>query len=48
MFVQQGGERTKDEMCLTFPFYYPRIEMNGCLSEPLLDRFEQFLDEYVP
>eukprot|EP00731_Ephydatia_muelleri_P011381 Em0006g275a len=27
-----GGESTYDEMCLSFPVYYPRIELGACLS----------------
>ncbi|KAL5460037.1 hypothetical protein EMCRGX_G033450 [Ephydatia muelleri] len=30
--VTVGGESTYDEMCLSFPVYYPRIELGACLS----------------
>ncbi|KAL5500626.1 hypothetical protein EMCRGX_G012217 [Ephydatia muelleri] len=30
--VLPGGESTYDEMCLSFPVYYPRIELGACLS----------------
>jgi len=30
----QGGERTHDEMCLSFLIYYPRIQMGECGSIP--------------
>jgi len=28
----QGGQSTSEEMCLTFPVYYPRTRMSTCLS----------------
>ncbi|KAL5506287.1 hypothetical protein EMCRGX_G007900 [Ephydatia muelleri] len=30
--VTVGGESTNDEMCLSFPVYYPRIELGACVS----------------
>lgn len=34
--VTYGGLSTKDEMCLAFIMYYPRIERFGCLTAPTL------------
>nr|XP_061842955.1 DBH-like monooxygenase protein 2 homolog isoform X1 [Nerophis lumbriciformis] len=32
--VTQMGESTMDEMCLAFLFFYPRISITTCLSQP--------------
>ncbi|XP_037723079.1 MOXD1 homolog 1 [Drosophila subpulchrella] len=38
-----GGYSTKEEMCLTFITYYPRIELSGCYSmTPVREFFEMF------
>ncbi|KAK3703839.1 hypothetical protein QZH41_012444, partial [Actinostola sp. cb2023] len=30
--VLPGGLRSRDEMCLTFMFYYPKVQLSKCLS----------------
>ena len=30
--VVQGGDSTIEEMCLSFPVYYPRINLDACIS----------------
>ncbi|XP_020809804.1 MOXD1 homolog 1 isoform X3 [Drosophila serrata] len=38
-----GGYSTKEEMCLTFITYYPKIELSGCYSmTPVREFFEMF------
>lgn len=38
-----GGYSTKQEMCLSFVTYYPRIELAGCYSmTPVVEFFEAF------
>nr|XP_041631596.1 MOXD1 homolog 1 isoform X2 [Drosophila kikkawai]XP_041631597.1 MOXD1 homolog 1 isoform X2 [Drosophila kikkawai] len=38
-----GGYSTKQEMCLTFITYYPKIELSGCYSmTPVREFFEMF------
>uniref|UniRef100_A0A1X7UIG5 DOMON domain-containing protein n=1 Tax=Amphimedon queenslandica TaxID=400682 RepID=A0A1X7UIG5_AMPQE len=47
--VTLGGESTLQEMCLSFPVYYPRMtELPKCVSLPLFDNMDQFIDNYVP
>ena len=38
-YVFQGGLGTRDEMCLTFAYYYPRMKMGQCLSQSHLEAF---------
>ena len=40
----QGGITTRDEMCLTFIAYYPRIRMTGCGSHVITAAFNSFLN----
>ncbi len=44
----QGGESTLEEMCLAFPMYYPRIELNNCGSVPVFDRLTEFVLNELP
>ena len=49
----QGGERTRDEMCLSFPVYYPRPRnrqnLDYCVSFPTFpNAFAPFKDKYAP
>lgn len=38
-----GGYSTKQEMCLTFITYYPKIDLAGCYSmTPVIEFFEAF------
>ena len=39
IFHQQGGFSTAEEMCESFLFHYPRMELMNCLSKPLYDTF---------
>ena len=39
IFYQQGGFSTADEMCVSFLFHYPRIQLMNCISKPLYDTF---------
>ncbi|XP_053380830.1 DBH-like monooxygenase protein 1 [Mercenaria mercenaria] len=34
-----GGLSTREEMCLTFAYYYPRMKLEYCESEPAFDAF---------
>ena len=38
-FSIKGGLSTQDEMCLTFAYYYPRMAVAHCISEPALNTF---------
>ena len=44
----QGGLATTDEMCLSFPIYYPKIDSSNCLSTPNFDRITDFISQHVP
>ena len=44
----KGGESTQDEMCLSFPVYYPKIAMSQCTSQPTFENVSSFIDNYVP
>ena len=46
--VTVGGESTSDEMCLAFPVYYPKVEMNGCVSQAAFDQIIPFVLQNVP
>jgi hypothetical protein len=46
--VTLGGESTQEEMCLSFPVYYPRMKLADCISFPLFDNLDQFINNYVP
>ena len=52
--IFQGGETTRQEMCLTFPIYYPRIEgraLDLCVSLPSgsgEDSIRPFVQKYGP
>lgn len=38
-----GGYSTKEEMCLAFVLYYPRIQLAGCYSMPPVKYFFEAL-----
>ena len=40
----QGGLSTKDEMCIGFLLYYPKIPLSKCTSAPTFQQFSKFLD----
>ena len=48
LIVLQGGESTREEMCFTFPVYYPRADLSTCVSQPQLGAFVPFADQYIP
>ena len=35
--LYQGGESTRQEMCLSFLAYYPRTPMSACYSSPIIE-----------
>ena len=37
-----------EEMCLSFPIYYPRIELNNCESVPEFNLLTSFIFTDVP
>ncbi|XP_045193607.2 DBH-like monooxygenase protein 1 homolog [Mercenaria mercenaria] len=37
--VTEGGLSTREEMCLTFAYYYPKMKVANCLSQPTYDNF---------
>ena len=41
----QGGESTREEMCLTFLLYYPQVDLSLCISRPPFQssRFEIYV-----
>jgi len=43
----QGGESTREEMCLSFAYYYPRTELGFCISTPSDKSFVSFVQETV-
>ncbi|KAK3586446.1 hypothetical protein CHS0354_001828 [Potamilus streckersoni] len=36
-----GGLTTRDEMCLSFVMYYPKIPLTNCLSAPIYDSIDK-------
>jgi hypothetical protein len=46
--VTMGGLSTQDEMCLSFPMYYPRIDTENCFSSPTFNLFNDFIEKHVP
>ena len=44
----KGGESTRDEMCLSFPVYYPRTALSACYSTPTIESFFPFVTEFIP
>ncbi|XP_064399035.1 DBH-like monooxygenase protein 2 homolog [Halichondria panicea] len=45
--VTLGGESTRDEMCFSFLYYYPKTELDYCGSLPVADAYEEFARQYV-
>ena len=43
----QGGEATREEMCLSFAVYYPRVPLTVCISAPGNTTFNQFVGQFV-
>ena len=41
--ITLGGQSTRDEMCLTYLFYWPRAPLSLCHSKPSLDTILQSL-----
>ena len=37
----QGGESTSQEMCVSFLLYYPRIDVEMCLSMPIYNNIDR-------
>lgn len=35
-FASQGGLGTREEMCLAILSYYPRVQLQECISQPQL------------
>ncbi|XP_019856277.1 PREDICTED: DBH-like monooxygenase protein 1 [Amphimedon queenslandica] len=44
--VTLGGESTHEEMCLTFPFYYPSGSLTHCMSTANVITLAPFLSRY--
>ena len=44
----QGGESTREEMCVAFVYYYPLVDLSVCLSSPQAPlSFSAFANEYI-
>ena len=43
----QGGEGTRDEMCLAFLLYYPKVDLTSCVSLPQSSSFTPFTNKHV-
>ncbi|XP_065897525.1 putative DBH-like monooxygenase protein 2 isoform X2 [Dysidea avara] len=43
-----GGEGTRDEMCLSFLYYYPATDLSGCVSFVNPPAYDEWLHTYVP
>ncbi|XP_064648503.1 DBH-like monooxygenase protein 1 [Lineus longissimus] len=41
-----GGLGTRDEMCISFLYYYPRISLSNCLSKLTDQNLEELFTEY--
>ena len=48
LYPGQGGESTREEMCFSFPVYYPRADLSTCISNPVMESFVPFAQEYIP
>ena len=46
----QGGESTREEMCLSFIYYYPEPEgpLTYCLSYPRTNQYVDWFQQYAP
>jgi len=44
----QGGESTREEMCLAFITYYPATPISICSSVTNLASYYQWLADFVP
>ena len=46
----QGGESTREEMCLSFPLYYPYLSeeqnLDYCLSQPISEAYDSFISHF--
>ena len=46
LLFMQGGKSTRDEMCLSFLFYYPPTELATCFSDTQFDNYDPFFMKY--
>ena len=44
----QGGEGSRDEMCVAFLQYYPASDLSGCFSFANPSAYDEWLNAYVP
>ena len=51
-FIVQGGLSTREEMCLSFPVYYPQFpdeqNLDFCMSYPTSEAYDSFTSHYSP
>ena len=45
--IMQGGDRTTEEMCLSFFAYYPQADLSVCVSQPTLESFIPFIESFI-
>ena len=41
----QGGESTREEMCISFLYYYPEMDLSYCIGSQNVP--EQFAEQYL-
>ena len=46
--TMQGGLGTREEMCLSFPVYYPRTTLSTCTSTPRYAELLNYVIETFP
>ena len=46
-FCLKGGDGTLEEMCLSFFAYYPATNLSICVSQPSLESYRPFVNEYI-
>ena len=47
LLPMQGGDSTREEMCLVFLYYYPLTNMTSCGSFPYYKAYSTFAEKYV-
>ena len=44
----QGGESTRNEMCVSFLMYYPELNMSTCGSQATFGSYFTFAQQHIP
>lgn len=45
--ILQGGESTRQEMCVSFLMYYPSLDVGFCSSQATLDAYLNFAQQHI-